>query len=261
MTLSAEDSRPARAVKQIIQHAVQSAGYHVGQYPPVDSLAYHVKTVLDALAIDLVLDVGAHEGESASLLRGLGYTGDIISFEPVGASFATLTKSRRRDARWRGYQIALGSQSGTLDLNIYEGSVFNSFLGPDGASRFAKQRVVGTEKVAVRRLDSLLDEILADRPSARIFLKMDTQGYDLPILRCAGRWLTALRGIQTELAARRTYAGTPPLHDALRELDRLGFELTGIFPVARDVDRLRIIELDCVMCRRADELVSGLAPS
>ncbi len=252
MTLATDDMRPTRAVKEIIQHAVHSAGYHIGQYPPVDSLAYHLKTVLDELAIDLVLDVGAHEGEFSGFLRGLGYTGDIISFEPVGSSFTKLTRSRRRDARWRGFPIALGSDNGTLDLNIYEGSVFNSFLGPDGDSPFDKQRVVGTETVSVRRLDSLLDELLVDRPAARIFLKLDTQGYDLTILRCAGRWLPALRGIQTELAARRTYAGMPSLHEALLELDRLGFELTGIFPVAREVDRLRVIEFDCVMCRKPE---------
>jgi hypothetical protein len=28
-------------------------------------------------------------------------------------------------------------------------------------------------------------------------------------------------------------------------------DLTGIFPVTREMDHLRIIELDCVMCRNA----------
>src|SRR5262249_23102767 len=155
-------------------------------FPPVDSLAHHLQTLLSELAIDLVLDVGAHEGEFAGLLREIGYTGDIISFEPVAASFEKLTRSRQGDSRWRGRNHALGSEDGHLDLNIYEGSVFNSFLNPEGASPFAKQRIVGTERVAVRRLESALDEILADRSHARIFLKMDTQGYDLIVLRGAG---------------------------------------------------------------------------
>jgi len=42
----------------------------------------------------------------------------------------------------------------------------------------------------------------------------------------------------------------PSLAAALTELAGLGFELTGIFPVARDLDGLRVMELDCVMCRR-----------
>jgi hypothetical protein len=28
-----------------------------------------------------------------------------------------------------------------------------------------------------------------------------------------------------------------------------GFELTGAFPVSRDRDHLRLVELDCLLCR------------
>jgi hypothetical protein len=31
-----------------------------------------------------------------------------------------------------------------------------------------------------------------------------------------------------------------------------GFQVTGIFPVARDKDNLRIVEFDCVMLREAN---------
>lgn len=250
MARSAEGTRVRSVAKQVIQRAVRTAGYCIGQYPPVDSLAYHLKTVLASLEIDLVLDVGAHEGEFVGLVRGLGYDGDIISLEPVSSSFAKLTKARQADTCWRGHKVALGPEDGHLDINIYAGSVFNSFLLPEGASRFEKQRIIGTEKVAVRCLESLLDEILGDRPDARIFVKTDTQGYDLAVLRSGGRQLQAIRALQTELAVRRTYAGMLSLPAALTELDRLGFEITGLFPVAREMDRLRIIELDCVMCRR-----------
>ena len=60
----------------------------------------------------------------------------------------------------------------------------------------------------------------------------------------------AIRALQTELAARSTYAGMPTLPEALRELTGLGFELTGMFPVARELDHRRLIELHCVMCRK-----------
>jgi FkbM family methyltransferase len=251
MALSDEATR-GKLFKQVIQSAARSAGLHIGNYPPVDSLDYHLQTVFRELAIDCVIDVGAHEGEFAKFIRQLGYTGDIISFEPVGRSFAKLVKARRADPRWRGHNLALGREDGTLELNIYEGSVFNSFLKPteDGSKRFHKEtRIVGTEKVAVRRLESVIDEILADR-AARIFLKVDTQGYDLEVIRGAGRQLSAIRALQTELAARPTYEGMPTLPEALAELDRLGFALTGLFPVARELDHLRLIELDCVMCRK-----------
>lgn len=252
MALSDERSR-APALKRLIQRATRVVGLHVGRYPPVDSLAYHLRTVLRELEIDCVLDVGAHEGEFAGSLRDLGYTGDIVSFEPVRASFEALTRARGFDRGWRGHNVALGAEDGELEMNIYRGSVFNSFLKPavDGTTRFrADTEVLRVEKVPVRRLESVIDEILAERPEARLFLKVDTQGYDLQVVRGAGRRLDAIRALQTELAARSTYAGMPSLPEALRELNALGFELTGMFPVARELDHLRVIELDCVMCRK-----------
>jgi hypothetical protein len=70
------------------------------------------------------------------------------------------------------------------------------------------------------------------------------------VVRGGGRRLEAIRGLQTELAARATYEGMPTLPEALVELDQSGFEVTGIFPVARELDHLRVIEFDCVMCRK-----------
>jgi FkbM family methyltransferase len=252
MALSDERAR-APALKRLIQKATRVVGLHLGRYPPVDSLAYHLKTVFRELEIDCVLDVGAHEGEFAASLRDLDYTGQILSFEPVRASFDLLTRARGWDRSWRGYNVALGAEDGELEMNIYQGSVFNSFLKPteNGPARFrADTRALRVEKVPVRRLESVIDEVLTERPDARLFLKIDTQGYDLQVVRGAGRRLDAIRALQTELAARSTYVGMPTLPEALGELTGLGFELTGMFPVARELDHLRLIELDCVMCRK-----------
>jgi len=252
MALSDEEPH-ANGIKRVIQRAARVVGLHVGRYPPVDSLAYHLQTLLRELEIDCVLDVGAHQGEFASFVRDLGYAGEIVSFEPVATSFEALSRARASDKHWRGKNVALGAEDGELEMNIYSGSVFNSFLKPadTGTERFRDiTQLVRVDKVPVRRLEAVLGELLAERPSARIFLKMDTQGFDLQVVRGAGRRIDAIRALQTELAARPTYAGMPTLPDALAELDGLGFELTGMFPVARELDHLRVIEFDCVMCRK-----------
>src|SRR5690349_20714778 len=166
VALSDEQSRPP-AVKRLLQKAARVVGLHVGRYPPVDSLAYHLKTVLRELAIDCVLNVEAHEGEFAALLRDLDYTGQIISFEPVRSSFDALTRKRAFDKAWTAQNIALGADDGEFEMNICSGSVFNSFLKPaeNGSSRFgAATEVVRTEKVPMRRLEGVIDEILAARP-------------------------------------------------------------------------------------------------
>jgi hypothetical protein len=41
----------------------------------------------------------------------------------------------------------------------------------------------------------------------------------------------------------------PSLTTMLEWLGGFGFELTGVFPVSRDRDHLRLVELDCVLRR------------
>ena len=53
------------------------------RYPYVWSLTRRTKLLLATASVDLVLDVGAHIGGYGLELRRLGYTGPLISFEPV----------------------------------------------------------------------------------------------------------------------------------------------------------------------------------
>jgi hypothetical protein len=42
----------------------------------------------------------------------------------------------------------------------------------------------------------------------------------------------------------------PSFMEVITECNRLGFEITGMFPVSRDTNNLAIVEFDCVMARR-----------
>jgi FkbM family methyltransferase len=261
MALSDEPHRDL-GLKRVIQKAVRLVGLHVGRYPPVDSLAYHLGVVFRELKVNCVLDIGGHTGEYGLFLRELGYRGAIISFEPVRDCFDDLAAACSRDGNWRAENFAIGPDEGELEINVCRGSVFNSFLKPSAAApaRFRRDtEVVRTEKVKVRRLQTTIDELLALHADTRLFVKVDTQGFDLEVLKSAGPSLSNIRALQTELAARATYDGMPMLPEALSQLSGLGFELTGIFPVAREMDHLRVIEFDCVMCQGARSAASNNA--
>jgi hypothetical protein len=103
--------------------------------------------------------------------------------------------------------------------------------------------------VSVRRLDGLLDEVVAGIDDPRIFLKMDTQGYDLRVFAGAGDRIKDVLGLQSEISSVPLYEGMPRMAEAIATYEAGGFETTGIFPVTRDPERLRIIEFDIIMIR------------
>jgi hypothetical protein len=107
-----------------------------------------------------------------------------------------------------------------------------------------------SEVVRVERLDDILDELTRDLAQPSIFLKVDTQGFDLEVIRGLGTKVDRIRALQMEMAVRPIYEGTSNLVlDAWSELDRLGFRASAMFPVTYDADGISLVEFDCVMCR------------
>src|SRR5262245_14521471 len=131
MALS-DDRGKFAALKRLVQGPAHSLGLHIGRFPPVDSLGYHLQVLFRELRIDCVLDVGAHVGEYAQFLRDIKYRGEIISFEPVKASYEVLNVActRSGDREWHVRNVALGREEGSATINVFRGSVFNSFLQP-----------------------------------------------------------------------------------------------------------------------------------
>ena len=239
-------------LKRLLRRTAMVAGLRVVRFPPQDSLQGHLQKFLRRTRVNCVLDVGAHDGEYAEELREIGYKGRIVSFEPVQSSYEALVRKAKRFGNWIVHGWALGAGEGEREINVYRGGVFNSFLP---SSEFGSQRfgvdleLATTQRVRVRRLDQIFDECVSGIDHPRVFLKMDTQGWDLEVLKGAGGVHSLLVGIQSELAVKHCYEGMVGFTDALKEYAALGFEVTGIFPVAHDEDQLRVVEFDCVMVR------------
>lgn len=81
-----------------------------------------------------------------------------------------------------------------------------------------------------------------------LFLKTDTQGFDMNVLRGLGARLEAVRGIQIEAGFKPIYEGMPRYGEVLNFLEQAGFALYGAYPVSRDPTHA-IIEADFVFIR------------
>jgi FkbM family methyltransferase len=238
-------------LQQLGQRAFRSFGYHLGKFPPRDSLDYLLQQLLNRFEINCVIDVGAHDGEYAHSLREIGYTGRICSFEPVKATFERLRSSFEGDANWRGFNMALGAKDGELSMNLHADSQFNSFLPVSsyGNERFSQYLGTAKEVVPIRRLDDLFADCVSGLPNPSVYLKIDTQGYDMEVIEGAQASMSQVKGLQSELSVKPVYEGSPSFTTALTRLTGLGFEPAGMFSINRDSNGLSVVEFDCVMVR------------
>ncbi|MEZ5669042.1 MAG: FkbM family methyltransferase [Alphaproteobacteria bacterium] len=181
--------------------------------------------------IDLVLDVGANVGQYALGLRGAGYGGRIVSFEPQAAAHAALRQAAGADPLWQvAPRCAVGAEAGTIALNISAASDMSSALPftAESAQHFESDRFVATETVPLFRLDALWSELVP--AGARVFLKSDTQGFDLAVLTGAGDRLAETAGIQVEASLHPVYQGQPGYRAVLDFLEPRGFALMQVIP-------------------------------
>jgi FkbM family methyltransferase len=216
--------------------------------------ARHLATLIESLHIDCVLDVGANKGQFCKFLRhAIGYKGLVVSFEPLQSNIGALNSLASIDDNLIVKQCALGPRDGTARINVMADNCFSSFLRPDnsGVREFDRANVVDhCETVEVRRLDGILGDVAEARESRNLYLKMDTQGFDLEVLAGAERLLPRIVALQSEMSVLPIYAEMPSFEQSLAVLRQKGFEISGMYPVSRDPCH-RIIEFDCVMVNGA----------
>ena len=241
-------------LKTLIVNSAKKLGYEIipSWRKKKSALAELLWKIFETKSIDLVLDVGANKGQYGEFLRHhVGYKGKIISFEPIRNNFLSLSEKAKNDSSWSAFQLALGSQNVKQNINVMAGDVFSSFLEPlySNVEEYRQfNSVESVEEVNVVTLDSIWDEIVAPL-AGNVYLKVDTQGYDLEVITGSQNHLGSIRALQSELSVISIYTGMPTMTQSLSRFNALGFDLCGIFPVCYD-SKMRIVELDAVMMNR-----------
>lgn len=216
-------------------------------------LVRHLRAIFERYKVDCSFDVGGNLGQYHDLLReDVGFEGWIFSFEPVSKYVDILKAGSVSDAKWRIFDFALGSADDVAMINVTKSPGLNSFLEPrtDIVQGFwSADAVSGAEQVRIRMLDGIFQGLRDEHGFRAPYLKLDTQGFDLEVLKGARHSLSEFRALQTEASIKPLYQGMPDYRDVIEYLARAGFELSGMFPVSHDED-LRLIEFDCLMTNR-----------
>lgn len=205
------------------------------------------KSTLDLLTlhgIDCVIDIGANSGGYATEIREMGWTGPIVSIEPQPKTFVNLANRFSNDTQWKGLNIGMGSADTTLLLNIHEMDVLSSFL-----EKIELNPVTDRIQVPVKRMDGILDELLAGK--TKPFVKIDTQGFELEIIKGFGSRITEVIGWQLELSIQPLYDKQPAMEEVVAQMKALGFSLWKILPGLRDPKTHQAFEFDGIFFKNA----------
>jgi FkbM family methyltransferase len=178
--------------------------------------------------VDLVLDVGAARGGYATELREFGYSGRIVSFEPLAAAHADLVRAAASDPRWETRHTALGDTTGRQEIHVASNSDSSSLLPMADQHRASSPdiQMVGTETIEVSRLDDVAADVLGEARTP--FLKIDTQGFERAVLEGAETTVPRLVGLQLELSFVTLYEGGMLADEAISWAYDHGFVLVGL---------------------------------
>ncbi len=159
--------------------------YHLAESP--DALDTGERWLVERVASygDRFIDVGANVGDWLGMARDSmhGRTFAALAFEPSRSAFDALECRFRSEFRITPFNVALGSEPGSLAFFEEPDAGRGSTLVPDF------MRTPGTTRtVTVTTLDAALREAGWDRVD---LLKIDAEGYDLQVMRGGSQALSS----------------------------------------------------------------------
>jgi FkbM family methyltransferase len=244
---------PAIPLRRRARFVARHLGLDIHRYRPSFEVGARRTRFLREHRVGALVDGGANTGQWALGIRGNGYRGRIISFEPVAEPFAALSDTSAGDPLWRCVQAALGDADAEARMNVSGNSVSSSLLPmqPAHVSAAPNSAYVRTEAVSVVRLDSVVPKIV---PAGTILaLKLDLQGHEAAALAGAEGILAEVRLVECELSIVPLYHDQPLYRDMIDLLDGLGFSLASLSEGLMDPATGHVMQVDAIFVRTGDQ--------
>jgi FkbM family methyltransferase len=230
------------AFRHLSGFARRSFGIHMYRQLPrgVDPFA-DIAVYLPNTKIERIYDVGAHDGTVAMGLHRRFPSAEIHCFEPVKATFnrllANLQRHKIRNVVAHALALDQSSGPGYMIYGEYEGRKY------DDLHRLAQDNVGDEEVVRIR-----LDELPLNTSQRINYLKVDTEGGDLNVLRGATGLLRVQHIDLIQVEAGISQANTTHVPFALLKefLQQYDYHLFGIYEQVNEWTENRV----CL--RRAD---------
>jgi FkbM family methyltransferase len=225
-----------KVLTKFLQRTLAKVGFHlVADWKvPTYAQSLYLRRLFELIRPVCVIDVGANAGQFHDFIRNdIEFDGWIVSVEPIPHHARALKERAVKEKTWIVEECALGSAPQRATFQIMRNSEFSSFLEPDHTSIdiFRNQnQVINRIEVTVDTLDALVQRHLPSFGDGPIYLKLDTQGFDLEVIKGGKRTIQTTSALQFEASARPIYADVPDYKTAIATIESLGFELSAIYP-------------------------------
>ena len=236
-------------VKKYVIKFVRKLGYDIVRFrPKTHPLARRIR-ILEAYRVDHIIDIGANVGQYGLELREIGYRGRISSFEPLSSAYTLLHSRASRDNLWDTYNFALGDKIESAVINIAANSYSSSILDmlPSHIKSAPASEYTGSQAIKVKTLDSIFTDLCSQ--SKRVYLKIDTQGFEKNVLIGAEQSLSSINTIQLEMSLTPLYKDELTLMEMYNFLYEKGFALIAVEPGFTDKETGRLLQLDGIFHR------------
>jgi FkbM family methyltransferase len=234
----------------LINSLLERTGIQIKRYPSLDIRRRLI--LMKGFGINKILDIGASTGIYGHEMRKFGYRDKIISFEPLPEAFRELLKRTARDAQWSAINCAIGNFDGETLINRSINSVSSSILDilPVHYEADPDSKYLSQEKVRICRLDSVFNSHF--EAGDKIYLKIDTQGFEKQVLEGAENSLPRVTGLQLELSIAELYKGESGYREMIEQLDSYGFSLYSIENGFFNPKSGRLLQFDGIFFRSID---------
>lgn len=173
----------------------------------------------------IIFDVGANVGQSIHKFKKICPESQIHSFEPSKECYEQLQKNTASFPNIFYNNIGLGAEIKTIEFYENEVTDINSFLKPT-AALWGK-----IKKVDQMEITTLNDYFRLNQVERINYLKIDTQGYDLEVLKGADILLknNVIDIIQMEITIQKLYTDLPQMDVVLKYLCDAGYKLVAFY--------------------------------
>lgn len=212
-----------------------------------------IRAIMNATNINCVLDVGANVGQFGRFLRDEGFSGTLISFEPIASVYSELSRAIEKEPDWYCRRAALGELDGSAEINVSKNYVSSSLLTAKAWSISVEEGIEEFEKqlVPLHRLETIWPDLPIPLPNASIMLKIDVQGLELQVLRGLGDRIGEIALFLLEASLVPVYDEEPKFEDVVAELRAMGLHPVWIGPGWSSQATKQVFQCDIAFARRS----------